>query len=476
MKKEFQAHPLMIIKLIKPFLFVLIFPLLKGVLQYLIKGEVTGVLTLELIAFAVITLVAALRCSSFRLICGKSTVTVKMGIIMRSKSVISISRLSSVQTEQNPIDAVVGAVTYRINTEAGPKGSADFEFKLSQKDSKEVSRLLFGDKTPTAVKFSVLKVAVMAATTSSAVTGMIIGVPIINKTGKLLGLALDKMLFDEINNVSGQVQSYFPPIVNTVTIILLMAYAVSFFYSLFKYINFKLFLEEDNLEVRSGFFIRSRTSFKKRSVKDVIIDQTPLMRIFKRYAMKVSVGGYGNSKSETAVIVPSGRRGEIKRQFSIYFPFLAPDGKLLHAKRDNRTKRRFLFWPTLWFVTVIIVSTALTLIFKSFSRLILFLTVVACCVIMYCAYLCIFEFRFGKLKMGNNIFAQTVKGFNTCELYCPRENVGQIKLIRNIPDIPHKTCKVVVTVCSESADSIKVRHLNYDEVKKSIAECYGIEV
>ena len=466
----------MIVGLIKPFLFVLIFPVIKGVLQYFLKGEVTGVLTLELIAFAAITLLAALRCASFRLICGKSTVTIKMGIILRSESVISISKLSSVQTEQNPIDAVFKAVTYRINTEAGPKGSADFELKLSLKDSKEVSRCLFGEKNPKAVKFSVFKVAVMAATTSSAVTGMIIGVPIINKTGKLLGLALDKMLFDEINNVSGHVNSYFPPIVNTVTLIFLLAYAVSFFYSLFKYINFKLFLEEDNLEVRSGLFVRSRTSFKKKSVKDVIIDQTPLMRLFKRYAMKVSVGGYGNSKSESAVIVPSGRRGEIKRQFSIYFPFLAPDGRLLHAKRDNRTKRRFLYFPTLYFIITLTISPVLSLVFKSFSRLILFLTVVACCMIMYYAYLCIFEFRFGKLKMGKNIFAQTIKGFNTCELYCPRENVGQIKLIRNIPDISRKTCKVVVSVCSESADSIKIRHLNYEEVKKSIAECYGVEV
>lgn len=466
----------MIFSLIRPFLFVLIFPVIKGVIQYFTRGRITGVLTLELIAFAAITFLAALRCASFRLICGKNTVTVKTGILLKTKSVISISKLSSVQTVQNPVDALFKAVTYRINTEAGPKGSADFEFKLSLKDSREVSLRLFGDKNPTAVKFSAVKVAVMAATTSSAVSGMIIGVPIINKTGKLLGLALDKMLYDEINNVSGQVQTYFPPIVNTITLVFLLAYGVSFFYSLFKYINFKLYLEKDKLEVRSGFFVRSRTSFKKESVKDVIIDQTPLMRIFKRYAMKVSVGGYGNSKSESAVIVPSGRRGEIKRQFSIYFPFLAPDGKLLHAKRDNRTKNRFLYFPTLYFIITLIISSVLALIFEDFGRLILFLTVVACCIIMYYAYLCIFEFRFGKLKMGKNVYAQTVKGFNTCEIYCPRENVGQIKLIRNIPDIPRKTCKVVVSVCSESADSIKVRHLNYEEVKKSIAECYGVEV
>ena len=458
MKKEFRAHPLMLVSLIKPFLFVLVLPVLKGVIQYIIKRRVTGVLTLELIAFMIITLIAALRCRSFRLICGKSGVTVKMGVLFKSTAFISVNKLSSVQTVRNPIDAVFRAVSYRINTEAGPKGKSDFDFKLSTKDSAEVSRLLYGEDNYTAVKFSVFKVAVMAATTSSAVSGMLIGVPIINKTGKLLGIALNNILLDEINSVSSGFKSYFPPIVNAITLVFLLSYAVSFVYSLFKYINFKLFLEKEKLEVRSGFFVRSRSAFKKSSVNDVIIYQTPLMRIFKRYAMKVSVGGYGGSKSETAVIVPSGRRGEIKRQFQAYFPFLAPDGKLMH------------------FIITVAASVALTLIFPKFGRLTLFLTMVACAIIMYYAYLSIYEFRLGKLKIGRNIYAQTVKGFNACELHCPRENVGQIKIIRTIPDIRLNTCKVVISVRSESADTVKVRMLNYGEVKKSISDSYGIEV
>ena len=458
MKKEFRAHPLMLVSLIKPFLFVLVLPVLKGVIQYIIKRRVTGVLTLELIAFMIITLIAALRCRSFRLICGKSGVTVKLGVLFKSTAFISVNKLSSVQTVRNPIDAVFRAVSYRINTEAGPKGKSDFDFKLSTKDSAEVSRLLYGEDNYTAVKFSVFKVAVMAATTSSAVSGMLIGVPIINKTGKLLGIALNNILLDEINSVSSGFKSYFPPIVNAITLVFLLSYAVSFVYSLFKYINFKLFLEKEKLEVRSGFFVRSRSAFKKSSVNDVIIYQTPLMRIFKRYAMKVSVGGYGGSKSETAVIVPSGRRGEIKRQFQAYFPFLAPDGKLMH------------------FIITVAASVALTLIFPKFGRLTLFLTMVACAIIMYYAYLSIYEFRLGKLKIGRNIYAQTVKGFNACELHCPRENVGQIKIIRTIPDIRLNTCKVVISVRSESADTVKVRMLNYGEVKKSISDSYGIEV
>ncbi len=476
MKKEFRAHPLMILSLMKPFLFVLILPVLKGVLEYILNQTVTGILRLEALAFAVIAVLAFFRWRSFRLICGKSSVTVEMGILIKKHSVIKIDRLSSVQSVQNPLDAVFRAVTYCINTEAGRKAQSDFKFKLSAKESAKVSKLLYGGRNPTAVKFSAVKVAMMAATTSSAVTGMIVGVPVINKAGNLLGIALSEMLFDEINNVSGEINTYFPPVVNTVTLIILLSYAVSFFYAFFKYINFSLFLEKDKLEVRSGFFVRSRTSFKKASVNDVKIEQTPLMRFFRRYALKVSVGGYGEAKKESAVIVPSGRRGEIRRQFSAYFPFLEPDAQPLRAKRDFVTKNRFLYWPGVFFIITAAAAVILALIFKDFGRLILFLTLVICAVILYAADLAMFEYRFGRLSMGSNIFARSVRGFRTCELYCPKENIGQIKIIRNIPDIPLKTCKVVISVRSESADHIKVRHLNYSDVKKSIYECYNIKV
>ncbi len=476
MKRVFKAHPLMIIDFVKPYLFILIFPFLKGAIQYLVHNEVSGVLRLELIAFAVISLIAGLRYNAFRIVCGREKVIVETGFLIKTRSVINVSKLSSVQTTQNPIDAVFRSVTYRINTEAGRTGGTDFEFKLGVKDSREVSKLLFGEQDPTAVKFSAVKVAVMAATTSSAATGLIVGVPIINKAGNLLGLALSQMLFDEINNVSGKMHNFFPPIVNTITLIILLAYGVSFLYSFLKYINFKLFLEKDNLEVRSGFFVRSRTRFSKKAVNCVLIEQTPLMRIFCRYAIKVSVGGYNNSSSKAAVVVPSGKREEIKEHFSAYFPFLQPEGKSVRAKRSFITQNRFLFLAEICFLIIVASSITLSLIFKDFSRFILFLTLVAGDILIYYALLSLFEYRFGKLKLGENICARSIKVFNTCEFYCPKERVGEIRLIRYPPDLYFKTCKAVVYVRSESADHIRLRHLDYEEVKKSIAECYGIEV
>lgn len=476
MKKDYRAHPLMILVFLKPFLFILIIPLVKGLVQYIISRRISGIISLEVAAFSAILAVAALKWHAFGITVSGDVMTVKSGVLFTRKSVINISRLSSVQTLKDPIDTVFGSVTYRVNTEAGAKGKADFEFKLKTSDSDELSRLLYGEEAKTVLKFPVWKLAVMAATTSSALSGIIFSVPIINKTGKLLGFALNSMLFDEINTVSEQVTTVFPPVVNAATLIFLLGYAVAFVRSFIKFLNFRIFLKNDNLEIRSGFIVRRRTQFRKKSVNDVRVEQTAIMRIINRFSMKVSVGGYEDSKNEEAIIVPCGRHGDIKRQFSLYFPFLTQDGKIIHASRNKKTRSRFLFLPILYTLITVVVCTALILLFPYFDRLVLFLGAVSLAVIAYYADLCLYNYRFGKIKLGSeNVFAQSSKFMRTCEMCCSKDKIGKIKLIRYKADIKNNTCKVVITVRSESADSIRVRHLDYDTVKSEIYGCFGIK-
>jgi len=424
MNKVYRAHPLMVLSRIKPFLFVLILPFVRGILQYLTDRTVSSILGIELTVFAVIIIFSVLNCLSFRLRIIGDTVSVRSGLLFVKRANIKISLLSSVQSEQNVLDTVFGAVTYSINTEAGRRNKSDFRFKLNVRDSREVSRILYGKKSPERVKFSALRIAILAATTSSAFSGMIIGVPVIKKAGDLLGVAIYDMLFDEITNVSKKFTAVFPPVVNTISLILLLGYGVSFGYSLLKYINFRLYLGEDKLEIRSGFFTRSRTSFRKSAVNDVKIEQTPLMNFVRRFAMKVSVGGYGDSKSESAVVMPCGTKSEIKDSFSAFFPFLVPKGKRIKAYNNLFTKSRFLFMPAIYLILIVALSIPLTLIFKDFEKLIFFITIVALVADFYFAHISYCESKFGKLVLGETIYAHSVHRLRSTRLYCPKENVG----------------------------------------------------
>lgn len=474
MKREFKAHPLMILSFVRPFLIILLIPVARGVAQYLKDGQITRIFGIEFVLFIGIVIFGIFRWRFFRLYCDSGTVTVKTGVILVKKAVIPISGLSSVQSEQTPLDYVFGSVTYSINTEAGSRERTDYSFKLSRKDSYQVSKLLYGNRKMQPVKFSTVKIAILAAATSSAFTGMLVGVPIINSAAKLLGKGVDELL-EEITSVSSKFRTYFPPIVNTVTLILLAGYVVSFIYSFLRHLNFRLFLDRDRIEVCSGFFVKLRTSFKKASVNNVRIEQTFLMLLLKRYAMKVNVGGYGEAKSESRVLVPSEKYTSIREQFTDYFPFLKPTGEIIRPKKGLVHQNRYLFWAEIYALITTAVSVTSFIIFDEFGRFIAFTTAILGCLIVYYGYLCYSEYRTGMLRFGTTVFASGKTGLRRSQLYCPAERVGEIKLTRFPPDIYFQTCKVKITVRSETADNIKLRHLDYEQVKNAIYRCYGID-
>lgn len=474
MKLEFRAHPLMAFSMIKPFLFILVLPFIKGAIQYILYGEMNNVLNLEAVAITAILIAAIFKWRAMRISAENGIITVKKGFFIKSTAVIKASQLSSVSLARSPIDVILSSVTFRINTEAGRVGKPDFEIKLWLKDAKLLSKSVYGGENRFRISYSPVRIAAMAATTSSAFTGLIIGVPIVKKAGDLLGVALSDMLFDEINNVSSKFNTLFPPAVNITVLVFVFAYGFSFLVSFFKFINFRLFISDKKLETKTGFIVRKKTVFSKRSINDVCIEQLPLMRLFRLYSVFVTVGGYGDNRGEKAVIVPCGRHSEIKRQFEGYFPFLSGDGNTVYSRRGAKSLWRSLFVPRIVFCIIVLLSSSLMMLFSYFDSLILFLTLVSLAVTLYYSNLCFYNYRCCKLKLGSNIFAQGSKGFGTRELYCEKEKLGMIKIIRTPADRRYNTCKVKLTVRSESADSVRVRNLDYSETLSSISDCFDL--
>ncbi len=473
MKREFKAHPLMMLTIIKPFLFILLIPVLRGIIQYIKNGEIQKVLGIETLFFTLIIFLGILRWRAFRLIIQEKTVTVRDGVFIIRQAVIPINGLSSIQSEQSPLDYIFRTVTFRINTEAGSREKTDYSFKLSRKDAHTVSDTLYGVKNGEPTRFSPVKIAILSAATSSAFTGILLVVPVLNSAAKLVGMGVNEVL-ERLNSVSQKFQTYFPPIVNTVTLILLASFFASFVYSFFRYLKFRIFLNDERIEVRSGLFVMLRTSFKRASVNNVKIEQTPLMLLLKRYAMKVNVGGYGEAKSESQVLVPCGRYKEIKEMFSDYFPFLKPEGRPLKSKVGAVHENRYLFWAELFALGLIALAFYFGIVFEEFLMLILFIAFVLGVIIAYYSYICHCEYKRCEVRFGKEVFARGKKGIRKCRFYCPKDKVGEIKLYRYPADLIFKTCNVRIITRSETADNILIRHLDYEDTKKEIFDCYSI--
>ena len=473
MNKEFKAHPLMILKFIKPILFILILPIIKAVIQYFKDGTIGSFIAFEVLVFGLILFYGIMSCRAFKVYVDDKTVTVKRGFLIKQIAKIKREQISSVNSTQNPIEAIFGAVNYSINTEAGTINKADFDFKVSVNKAHELSDILLGNEEVSKVRFAALKVAIMAAATSSAFSGMLIGVPILNRAGKLLGIGLEEM-FEEITHISERMETAVPPIVNLITLVILIGYAISFGYSFIKYINFRIFFGDDKLEVRSGFFVKARTAFKKKAIRNVLIIQTPIMSLLKRYSIKVSVGGFGENKSESQVVVPAASGKELKTEFFRYFSFLDAEGCTIRPLQNRDNKLRFMGWPILYMGIATAVFVTLGFVFVDFTRLFVFSGVITAIILLYYGYICLYEYKNAKLILGENICIESVKGFRTCRLYCQRKNIGQIMITRFITDKFFGTCRLRIIISSEGGDNIRIRHIKYDETIKELEKCFNM--
>ena len=473
-KNEFKAHPIMILRLMKPYLFVLILPLVRALVQYLTSGQVDGLLRLEILAFAFVLTIAVVGWRSISVGIDDGHLTVKKGIFIKQCARIEISHISSVAVKHRPIDYLFGSVQCDINTEAGTPKKSDFSLKMYHGDAKRLFKLIYGEENKAVIKFSAYKIALLAATTSSSATGIVVGVPVINQASELLGIAVSDILFDEINNISSRFTTLFPPIVNVITLILLIAYIVSFFISFFKNVNFKLQSGENDIDIQSGLIIRKRIVFKKSQINNICLEQNPLMRLFKRFSMRASIGGYGDIRGEKAVVVPVASHKSLCQRLKIHFSSFLPNSEYIRPVQSRTSLRRFFFVPTMAFISVLSVGITLSLVFEHFGAFILFLMAVAAAVVVYYASICYRDYRDSKLSLGKRVMASGSTGFIIRELYCDKNNIGIIKIIQTPADKKHNTCKVRLTVRSENADSVRVKNLDLSTVKQKIKETFNI--
>ena len=473
-KRTYRAHPLMMTGALKPLLFVLILPVIKGVLQYLTTGKMTGVLTFETVAAATVLVLSYLSYRAFSISVDGEKTVIRKGFFLQRVSVIKNGRISCVSVKKSIPDLLFGSVTYIVNTEAGASGKPDFSFKLYQKDAREVLKALYGEENRAAIRFGTLKSAVFAAATSSAVSGLAVGVPIINNLGKILGVALSGILLGGISQASARFNKYFPPIVNVATALIVLGYMMSFLIGFVRLLGFRLLVGDVNIEVRYGLVARRRTVFKKTAVNDVCIEQTPLMRAFGMCSVRAAVGGYGDKKGEKAIIVPAARREAAKDTLEMIFPALCSLPASICPERSKTVKRRFLLPARIYALADIAATAALSAAFPSVARFLILCGAAIMAATVYYGNLCLKNYLAGGLCVSGNVSARGSSGFTVREMYCEKDRVGEIKIRRTPADRAFGTCKVKITVRSESADSITVRNVGYAETLGKIEKTFNV--
>ena len=101
---EFGAHPMMIFKIIKPYLFILILPFFRAFVQYLTIGKTSGTILFEFVLIVFISILAFLGWKNIKIRVKNGKLIINKGIFIKSRVSVNVNDISSAAIKRNIID------------------------------------------------------------------------------------------------------------------------------------------------------------------------------------------------------------------------------------------------------------------------------------------------------------------------------------------------------------------------------------
>ena len=140
--KVIRTHPLMIVGYLKPYLFVLLLPLLRGLLNYGTSGVLSRLIVGEALLAFVITSAAVAKWLLCRLTISDDLIRIREGLLFVKEAMIPRDKISSMFVETKPLLWLFRGLIVRFDTEAGRPGKSDFDLILPLRRGPEMLALL----------------------------------------------------------------------------------------------------------------------------------------------------------------------------------------------------------------------------------------------------------------------------------------------------------------------------------------------
>ena len=180
------------------------------------------------------------------------------------------------------------------------------------------------------------------------------------------------------------------------------AFIINILVSFVSYYKFRVYRNENDIEINYGLFVNNNNTFKLNKIKGVVITQNLIQKLFKFVSVKLEVIGYtegsneNNTNNTIGVLFPLCKESEVNENISKVLPSYVPDIK------EEKAKKYFPFisWTsffTLVFSGLTILIIALELVVFKVSNdvvltVVLILTLVTLLILAFILICGLFEY------------------------------------------------------------------------------------
>lgn len=462
---KITPHPVYIIKLMYPYLSLLIIPVIKGAIGF-INGNIQTTpefLVAEMLLLSSIILVSFIKYRRFKIFVFDE-IEVTRGLFCKIYYKIPKNASQLVVIETNPILSRFNIYRLKIYTETGGRRRPGEDIPIRRRDASGLIEALGPENLPKRIGKNTNNV-LMALAASSSAAGLLIIAPVIKITAGIFGKNTTSVL-PEIQKTSELLEN-FEKISVWLTSVLLVGYVISFIVIILRNFGFKSSSDSEIIMLDGGVLPNRKIIFKKRFITAVEVLSPPIMRLLNRCIIKFSCAGYGRSAGELSILIPCIKPDMVKSKINRISPRLTKDTPGVYPSR--RVFKRCIFMPFAFFCVLQFFCVIVTNRLPKLKMLIFLIVVILSIFDILFLFVRLNSFLKGKFSVNNGIVTViSNKRLSTVEVMTNVYDVDMFKITRTPFDNALNLCKVSVRVLNKSKDKVSLKFLPFDDTKKLI--------
>lgn len=451
------------------FLFLLVFPLLRGFISALQGGigEWFNGAWFDVLTLFVIVILAAAEWRCLTIDFKRDEMIVRSGVFWRRTKRIKLGKVCVVSVTQPFYLKPVRAVHLVVDTLAGNAAEVDLEITVSRALSEkiiETQKLKRFDSSAAKIyKPKALNVAVLSVMISNSLAGILFLSTFISQSGRILSDTLTERILGTFQYFAQRLAFGIPPAAAAFAYILLFGWLFSVGVNMIRYQNFTVGRSGRSLLISGGVVTNRDYLIDTDSINYVDIRQTLMSRIFGIYSVFVNAAGFGKRKDDLAAVMPAATRNGLNRYMNRIMPEYQVSRRQLKPNRGAVFK--FIIEPLWACVLTPAVTAVIWLIFDEWRDV----TVFVGAMIMLPA-LWFFAVRFidyltsGIAFDGEYYTLRYSKGMFFHTVIIPKDKVAYVDLRQSIIQKTDGKCDVKLRTVYESQKIHHIRNLDRQNV------------
>ncbi|MCR5718294.1 MAG: PH domain-containing protein [Oscillospiraceae bacterium] len=341
-----REHPVRILRYTRKYLWLLIFPILRGAYHFATTEDIFRWLRGTWIDLLVLFLILGFGwlvwfCRKFTIESNQLYVT--DGFIVRRRRYMPLRNLAAMTIEHPVLLRPLGVSYVSVDAASGLLDTADIRLVIRHRDEeifrKAIPHMRTGKRHSFRHAGGIWRVLLFSVIFSSGFSGAMYLALFWFQSGRIARDLLQQFQITERLNVfSEEVASRLmgiPPAAVSIGLVIVFLWVFSFLRNVLRYGGFEMQSDQRIVFIKSGLLTRRSFWLVNRKINFIDMRQNLLTKLCRIFSVAVNIPGYGNQQGSIPVCMPILTAGELNDTVPMLFPSFRLTHRTLKPTKDS---------------------------------------------------------------------------------------------------------------------------------------------